>query len=156
MIFSVPRSLPRLQNFGHSSKYCTPSSNNVADERSRSLHPDKSTISNGVFLAMRNAYQTLMNPLKRNAYNLFGPSISQWDLHQEREFLIRGVCLGVLPRYVISFLALQVWGLFGRGGQVKFVSQVLHKKLTYSGGISFSSLYSYLKSTFSPILIRLC
>lgn len=76
----------------------------------------------GAFLVVRHAYQTLLDPLKRNAYDLFGPTSAQWDLRTEREYLSRGVAWGVLPSYIVSFIALQVWGLFGGGGQVKFVT----------------------------------
>ena len=125
MIFLASQSHPRPQNFDRDSKYCTQPNVEASNRRSKSLHPDKSTTANGAFLAVRHAYQTLLNPHKRRAYDLFGPIISQWDLHSERGFLLRGVCWGVLPGYVISFIALQVWGLFGRGGQVKYVTQSL-------------------------------
>jgi hypothetical protein len=124
--------------------------------RSKSLHPDKSTTSNGAFLAIRHAYQILLNHVKRKAYDLFGPIISQWDLRSEREFLFRGVCWGVLPRYLISFLMLQVWGLFGRNGQVKYVIREFYTKANYSGDTSFSLLYLYSKSIFSYMPTRRC
>lgn len=59
--------------------------------------------------------------MKRKAYDLFGPVTTQWDFPTEREYLFRGVAWGVLPSYTVTFIALQVWGLFGRGGQVKYV-----------------------------------
>ena len=71
---------------------------------------------------MRHAYQILLDPLKRRGYNLFGPVSSTWEGTSEREFLVRGVGWGVLPGYLVSFIALQVWGLFGRGGQIKYVT----------------------------------
>jgi hypothetical protein len=54
-------------------------------------------------------------------YDLFGPTVAQWELKTEREFLVRGVGWTVLPGYIITFIALQVYSLFGRGGQVKYV-----------------------------------
>jgi DnaJ domain len=90
--------------------------------RLKSLHPDKSpTSTDNAFLVLRHAYQTLLNPLKRNMYDMFGPMTSQWECPTPRECLLRGVGWLVLPQYVVSFIALQVWSLFGRGGQVKYV-----------------------------------
>jgi curved DNA-binding protein CbpA len=89
--------------------------------RSKLLHPDKSTNAEGPFLVVRHAYQVLLNPLSRKVYDLFGPTVVQWELKTERDYLLRGVGWTVLPGYVITFIALQVYGLFGRGGQVKYV-----------------------------------
>jgi hypothetical protein len=85
---------------------------------------------------MRHAYQTLLNPLKRRAYDLFGPGSSIWEVTTERDVLLRGVGWGVLPGYMISFIALQVWGLFGRGGQIKYVSSII--LINVSGDTSYS------------------
>jgi hypothetical protein len=101
-------------------KYCL-SLSSEADERSKTLHPDKSNASPSEFLVIRHAYQTLLNPLKRRAYDLFGPSTTEWDCTTEREYLVRGVAWGILPSYLLSFIALQIWGLFGKGGQIKYV-----------------------------------
>lgn len=50
---------------------------------------------------------------------------TKWDLSTEKDFLVHGVGWGVLPGYLVSFIALQVWGLFGRGGNVKYVQPPL-------------------------------
>jgi hypothetical protein len=144
------------QNYGPNSKYCPYSIVPRAYNRSKSLHPDKSTTTtNTAFLAMRHAYQTLLNPLKRNAYNQFGPIISQWDFPNEGDYLVRGLAWGVLPQYVISFIALQIWSLFGRGGQIKYVSPSFPPRLTGSGDIYCSFLHSYLSFMFYYTLIHL-
>jgi len=49
---------------------------------------------------------------------------TKWDFPTEREYLYRGIAWGVLPSYTVTFIALQVWGLFGRGGQVKYVNSL--------------------------------
>ena len=129
MIYSVYPPMLMLQNYGRHSKYCEHFKINCfSNYRSKSLHPDKSSTTNGAFLVVRHAYQTLLHPLKRKVYDLFGPISAQWDLHSEREYLLRGVAWGVLPGYVISFIALQIWGLFGRGGQVKYVFPLRNPK----------------------------
>jgi len=87
---------------------------------SKVLHPDKSSTTNGAFLEVRHAYQTLLNPIKRKAYDLFGPFTTQWDFPTEREYLLGGLAWGVLPNYTITFIALQVWSLFGRESQIKY------------------------------------
>ena len=103
----------------------TPRIPHRADWRSKVLHPDKSSTTNGAFLEVRHAYQTLLNPIKRKAYDLFGPFTTQWDFPTEREYLLGGVAWGVLPNYTVTFIALQVWGLFGRESQIKYVSSPL-------------------------------
>ena len=72
-------------------------------------------------MVVRHAYQTLLDPVKRRAYDLFGPASSTWKVKTEREFLLRGVGWGVSPGYLVSFIALQAWSLLGRGGKAKYV-----------------------------------
>jgi len=50
---------------------------------------------------------------------------TNWDLQTEREYLLHGVGWRILPGYLISFIALQIWGLFGRAGNVKYVTPYL-------------------------------
>lgn len=50
---------------------------------------------------------------------------TNWGLQTEREYLLHGVGWRVLPGYMASFVALQVWGLFGRAGNVKYVTPYL-------------------------------
>ena len=90
------------------------------------LHPDKNApdAEGGRFVTVQHAYKVLLHPLRRRIYDLFGPAfVAHWeDLASEREVLLRGVGWSVLPGYVVVFVVLQVYGLFGRGGQVKYVS----------------------------------
>jgi hypothetical protein len=88
--------------------------------RSKLHHPDKS-FESSAFLLLRNAYQVLNTPVKRVAYDTFGPSILRWDLPTHRDYLLRGLLWNILPGYLISFVALQIYSLFGRGGQTKYV-----------------------------------
>jgi len=94
------------------------------------LHPDKTAagdsghFAEARFVTVQHAYKVLLHPLRRRTYDLFGPAgVVYWeDRASEREVLVRGVGWMVLPGYVVVFVVLQVYGLFGRGGQVKYVS----------------------------------
>jgi hypothetical protein len=72
-------------------------------------------------VALRKAYQVLNSEVTQSVYNSFGPQILRWEFTTQREFLVQGLLWLILPQYLISFIALQLWGLFGRSGHVRFV-----------------------------------
>ena len=117
------------------------------DGSSKVLPPDKTAagegghFAEGRFVTVQHAYTVLLHPLRRRTYDLFGPAaVTLWsDLASEREVLLRGVAWTVLPGYVVMFVVLQVYGLFGRGGQVKYVSTLRTPSILYP--VSFVSCF---------------
>lgn len=89
-------------------------------------HPDKvgSQDAGGVgdyyFMLLREAQETLLDPVKRFAYDRFGPDALKWgQLKTTQDFFLVSITRLVLPQYVVSLAATVVlnwlwWPEFGR------------------------------------------
>jgi hypothetical protein len=80
-------------------------------------HPDKATASStagdGYFVHLKLAQDTLLNPVKRFAYDRFGPSVTEWQYCASyHDYLMRGVQM-TLPYYVGGAGFMYVLGLLG-------------------------------------------
>ncbi|KAF4626272.1 hypothetical protein G7Y89_g11888 [Cudoniella acicularis] len=80
-------------------------------------HPDKLTSSSpsseGYFVHLKLAQDTLLNPAKRFAYERFGPSMLEWQrCFSTRDYIIQGL-QSVLPYYGIAAIAMYVLGFLG-------------------------------------------
>ncbi|WWC86250.1 uncharacterized protein L201_001123 [Kwoniella dendrophila CBS 6074] len=59
---------------------------------SRLYHPDRAGSGNDeIFILIRRAYETLSDPVKRYAYDRFGPKILDWKSASVREYIITGL-----------------------------------------------------------------
>ncbi|KAK9466180.1 hypothetical protein V1512DRAFT_291726 [Lipomyces arxii] len=79
-------------------------------ELSRIYHPDKGG-HDGVYMLVRKAGDTLSDPVKRFAYDRFGPDAADWTVKTEYEALQKGWASAV-PRYIVSFATLELLNLF--------------------------------------------
>ncbi|KAJ5730980.1 Heat shock protein DnaJ N-terminal [Penicillium malachiteum] len=86
-------------------------------------HPDKVTIDNGseaYFMFLRRAQETLVDPVKRFAYDRFGPDMQNWGEQKTmRDFVMRSLIKSVLPQYAGAFAMMVVcnwlwWANWGR------------------------------------------
>ncbi|CAI7655063.1 unnamed protein product [Penicillium pancosmium] len=87
-------------------------------------HPDKIGHQDGadiLFMLLRQAEETLLDPVQRFAYDRFGPDALKWggQLKTTQEFFMISLTRLVLPQYVMSLAAMLVlnwlwWGGFGR------------------------------------------
>ena len=59
--------------------------------RSRRYHPDRSSASAEIFIHIRQAYEGLSDPVKRFAYDRFGPGAIEWKAASYREYMRRGI-----------------------------------------------------------------
>jgi hypothetical protein len=80
-------------------------------------HPDKvsssSPSSEGYFVHLKLAQDTLLNPVKRFAYERFGPEILSWQRCSSiRDYLLQGL-LSILTYYGSTAIALYTLNLFG-------------------------------------------
>lgn len=80
-------------------------------------HPDKVTSaspsSEGYFVHLKLAQDTLLNPAKRFAYERFGPDIIQWQrCSSVRDFVLQGVQT-TLPYYGAAALFMYLMGMLG-------------------------------------------
>ncbi|RDW62601.1 hypothetical protein BP5796_10903 [Coleophoma crateriformis] len=78
-------------------------------------HPDKvsSPSSDGYFVHLKLAQDTLLNPAKRFAYERFGPDIVQWQRCSTiRDYLVHGL-QSVIPYYGIAAIFMYLLGLLG-------------------------------------------
>jgi len=80
-------------------------------------HPDKvsssSPSSEGYFVHLKLAQDTLLNPAKRFAYDRFGPDITTWaHCSTIRDYLVHGL-QAVLPYYGVAAVFMYVLGLLG-------------------------------------------
>nr|XP_018267300.1 uncharacterized protein I303_01285 [Kwoniella dejecticola CBS 10117]OBR89458.1 hypothetical protein I303_01285 [Kwoniella dejecticola CBS 10117] len=59
---------------------------------SRLYHPDRAGSGDDtIFILIRRAYETLNDPIKRYAYDRFGPQILDWKAASMREYIITGL-----------------------------------------------------------------
>lgn len=86
-------------------------------------HPDKSGMDSGsdaYFMFLRRAQETLVDPMKRFAYDRFGPDMHNWgDQKTMRDFVMHSLLKSVLPQYVGGFVTMLVlnwlwWPNWGR------------------------------------------
>ncbi|KAJ6015812.1 Heat shock protein DnaJ N-terminal [Penicillium herquei] len=86
-------------------------------------HPDKATLDNGseaYFMFLRRAQETLVDPVKRFAYDRFGPDMQTWGEQKTmRDFVMRSLIKSVLPQYAGAFAMMVVcnwlwWANWGR------------------------------------------
>ncbi|KAJ5273878.1 Heat shock protein DnaJ N-terminal [Penicillium angulare] len=86
-------------------------------------HPDKVTLDSGseaYFMFLRRAQETLTDPVKRFAYDRFGPEIANWGEQKTmREYVMRSLIKSVLPQYVGGFVTMILlnwlwWANWGR------------------------------------------
>lgn len=89
-------------------------------------HPDKvgSQDAGGAgeyhFMLLREAQETLLDPVKRFAYDRFGPDALKWgQLKTTQDFFLVSITRLMLPQYVVSLAATVVlnwlwWPEFGR------------------------------------------
>ena len=74
----------------------------------------------GLFVLLKMAQDTLLDPAKRFAYDRFGPDIVHWGAEKTREdFLYAAVQRSMIPQYVggfvtILFLNFTWWSDWGR------------------------------------------
>ncbi|PWY77109.1 membrane associated DnaJ chaperone [Aspergillus heteromorphus CBS 117.55] len=87
-------------------------------------HPDKLTrdggaVSDGYFVYLKLAQDTLLDPVKRAAYDLYGPDMLNWGGSKTmQEFVYAGVMRSA-PQYVVGLVVLAVaqatyWSAWGR------------------------------------------
>lgn len=86
-------------------------------------HPDKlgtGSTSEGYFMFLRQAQETLVDPVKRFAYDRFGPSMSTMgDQKTMRDYLFTSLTTSTIPQYVGGLISMAVvnwlwWGSWGR------------------------------------------
>jgi len=80
-------------------------------------HPDKvsstSTTTEGYFVHLKLAQDTLLNPAKRFAYERFGPEITQWQrCSGVRDFVVHGL-QSILPYYGAAAIFMYILGMLG-------------------------------------------
>ncbi|KAJ5128382.1 hypothetical protein N7448_002101 [Penicillium atrosanguineum] len=86
-------------------------------------HPDKIGLDNGAdayFMYLRQAQETLVNPVKRFAYDRFGPDMLNWgDQKTMRDFITVSFSRSLVPHYIGGFVTMLVlnwlwWANWGR------------------------------------------
>lgn len=86
-------------------------------------HPDKAgdnQVAAAYFLVLRHAQETLLDPVKRFAYDRFGPSALNWGPLGSKQDILRVSLLRlVLPQYLLTLGVMVLmnwiwWGSWGR------------------------------------------
>lgn len=86
-------------------------------------HPDKIGSESGseaYFMFLRRAQETLVDPVKRFAYDRFGPDMQNWGEQKTmRDFVMTSLSRSVLPQYAVGFVTMLVlnwlwWANWGR------------------------------------------
>ncbi|KAJ5464590.1 uncharacterized protein N7458_000276 [Penicillium daleae] len=94
------------------------------------FHPDKVGLDNGAeaqFIFLRRAQETLADPVKRFAYDRFGPDMLNWgEKKTMRDFVTASLSRAVVPQYIGGFATMMVlnwlwWANWGR-----YVMALLH------------------------------
>ncbi|KAH8826968.1 hypothetical protein DL96DRAFT_1710124 [Flagelloscypha sp. PMI_526] len=80
----------------------------------RKYHPDRvGPQGEAVFIAVRDAFEALKDPVKRYAYDRFGPDVLTWtNCSTPREFIRRGLTQSV-GFHVVSLLGILFWSAVG-------------------------------------------
>ncbi|KAL4792738.1 hypothetical protein BDV19DRAFT_391864 [Aspergillus venezuelensis] len=84
-------------------------------------HPDKLGVgsSSDLFVHLKQAQDTLTNPVKRYAYDMWGPKVLEWgNIETAHEYFLAGL-MKTVPAYLISFFGLLLlnytwWSDWGR------------------------------------------
>ncbi|KAG0644061.1 hypothetical protein HOY80DRAFT_879137 [Tuber brumale] len=78
-------------------------------------HPDKvGTQGEAYFVMLKTAYDTLIDPVKRGAYDRFGPDMLEWrNCSSAYDYLTRGVTV-MVPYYLGSVLVLVILSVLGK------------------------------------------
>ncbi|ODO07262.1 hypothetical protein L198_00841 [Cryptococcus wingfieldii CBS 7118] len=80
----------------------------------RQHHPDRAGPgSDDFFIAARKAYETLSDPVKRYAYDRFGPQIVDWKAASVRENIYTGL-QGSLGFYIVSGIIMFALAIIGK------------------------------------------
>ncbi|ODN84457.1 hypothetical protein L202_00404 [Cryptococcus amylolentus CBS 6039] len=80
----------------------------------RQHHPDRAGPgSDDFFIAARKAYETLSDPVKRYAYDRFGPQIVDWKAASVREYIYTGL-QGSLGFYIVSVIIMFALAIVGK------------------------------------------
>lgn len=86
-------------------------------------HPDKVGLDSGsdaYFLYLRQAQETLVDPVKRFAYDRFGTDMLGWGEQKTmRDFLMTSLTKSIVPQYIGGFITTMVlnwlwWANWGR------------------------------------------
>jgi len=86
-------------------------------------HPDKVGLDNGAdayFLYLRRAQETLVDPVKRFAYDRFGTDMLNWgDKKTMRDYLMTSLTKSIIPQYIGGFVTMMAlnwlwWASWGR------------------------------------------
>ncbi|WVW82306.1 hypothetical protein I302_104312 [Kwoniella bestiolae CBS 10118] len=81
---------------------------------SRLYHPDRAgSGKDDIFILIRRAYETLQDPVKRYAYDRFGPQIIDWKSASVREYIITGLNHSI-GFYVVSGGFMLLLSLLGK------------------------------------------
>ncbi|WVO12963.1 hypothetical protein L204_100572 [Cryptococcus depauperatus] len=79
----------------------------------RKYHPDKIEGNDDHFISARKSYENLSDPVKRYAYDRFGPSIVEWKAKSIREYIMLGLQQS-MGFYLISGGIMLMLTLLGR------------------------------------------
>ena len=98
-------------------------------------HPDKAGYTNGAgsvdFVLLKAAYDTVMDPVRRFAYDRFGPQVASWRAEEDRprwSLLLIGLGFRA-TEYTIGFLTMLAMNSFWWASWGRYVSWFASKKL---------------------------
>jgi len=96
-------------------------------------HPDRAgPLADEMFMAVRDVYDALKNPVVRFAYDRFGPDVLSWtNLSTPSEYLRHGL-IHSSGYHVASGVFLLIWSSIGRQSPVKFWRYLLYLTLFVS------------------------
>ncbi|WVQ85567.1 hypothetical protein IAT38_007733 [Cryptococcus sp. DSM 104549] len=96
-------------------------------------HPDVAgpgKIDDDLFIYVRKAYETLLDPTKRYAYDRFGPHILNWKVTELQDYLLVGLQQST-RFYILSGGIMLVMSLLGRAKAGRFWVHLLFATLLY-------------------------
>lgn len=86
-------------------------------------HPDKvGQRGEALFIVVRDAFDSLKHPVKRFAYDRFGPDALTWTQCQTPKDYVNHGVMAASGFYIGSILFMFLVGIFGRGGAGGYVS----------------------------------
>jgi hypothetical protein len=95
-------------------------------------HPDKTGFDNdsdAYFIFLRGAQETLVDPVKRFAYDRFGPDMQSWGPQKTmRDYIMTSITRSIFPQYFGGLLLMMVlnwlwWPNLGRYVSLSFLDQ---------------------------------
>lgn len=129
----------------------------VADERAiksrfrrlaTQYHPDKVGIDNGAeayFLFLRQAQETLVDPVKRFAYDRFGADMMNWgDKKSMYDYLMMALTKSVGPQYLGGFVTMMILNWFWWPNWGRYVSPATHFYISTQTNNHLSGASSHL------------